>query len=145
MEYTLKDKLNVTKDFIEELTEKSWQEIEQLQNQVANIADTDEGTKVKKLLNNLLTSYYVFVGGLENFDSVNNSPDQTVEIHTDELNQIEAVDEPGTEVKLELASEPLELTSTSISDLDVSEPFEYFVDFDDPIGAPLTDEDLYNN
>ena len=24
-----------------------------------------------------------------------------------------------------------------------SEPFEYFVDFDEPIGEPLTDDDLY--
>ena len=26
-----------------------------------------------------------------------------------------------------------------------TEPFEYFVDFDDPVGEPLTDDDLYNN
>ena len=70
MEYTLKDKITVTKDFINELAEKSWHDIEHIQNQLANLADTEEGKKVGKLLSSLLTSYYVFVGGLENIDNV---------------------------------------------------------------------------
>ena len=28
---------------------------------------------------------------------------------------------------------------------EVIEPFEYFVDFDEPVGDPITDDDLYNN
>ena len=28
---------------------------------------------------------------------------------------------------------------------DEIEPFEYFVDFDEPIGDPISDEDLYGN
>ncbi len=132
MEYTLKDKLIITKDFIEELTEKSWLEIEQLQRQVANITDTDEGKKFKKLLNNLLTSYYVFVGGLENFNNISIDYEPIAET---------PIEEPTVEIEPALSYEPSEPTN---SKLEISEPFEYFVDFDEPTGAPLTDEDIYN-
>lgn len=133
MEYTLKDKLDATKDFIEELTEKGWQEIEYLQSQLTNLADTEESKKVGKLLNSLLTSYYVFVGGLENLD---NSESYTVSA------------EPNIEPCLEPESYENVVTNTSLvpeDKQDYAEPFEYFVDFEEPTGDPITDDDLYNN
>ena len=136
MEYTSKDKLNITEEFIEELTGKSWQEIEHLQNQLTNLADTTESKKVKKLLSNLLTSYYVFVGGLENLDVV-----------CVQEQPIETANEPiakNTEAA-ELNYSPAEMTQTLAEEPVTSEPFEYFVDFDDPVGEPLTDKDLYND
>jgi hypothetical protein len=150
MEYTLKDKLTITNDFIEELAEKSWQEIEHLQNQIANLADTEDSKKVGKLLSNLLTSYYIFVGGLENFDNLNYAPEQATEKPSESIPaQVESPDEEPITVlepnDLELSYEPIELDSEAKNELDLSEPFEYFVDFDEPIGDPLTDEDLYNN
>ena len=30
-------------------------------------------------------------------------------------------------------------------DNEINDPFEYFIDFEDPIGEPLKDEDLYGN
>jgi hypothetical protein len=133
MEYTLKDKLDATKDFIEELTEKGWQEIEYLQSQLTNLADTEENKKVGKLLNSLLTSYYVFVGGLENLD---NSESYTVSA------------EPNIEPCLAPESYEKVVTNTSLAPedkQDYAEPFEYFVDFEEPTGDPITDDDLYNN
>ena len=139
MNYTLKDKLNVTKEFLDELTEKSWQEIEHIQSQLANLTDTKEGNQVRKLLNNLLTSYYVFVGGLENFDTVDFVSQTPLEVLVEPAvaEEPEPRDEPV---------EPIETVQVPVNDLEVSEPFEYFVDFDEPdLSQPkLTDADLYN-
>ena len=38
--YNLKDKILITKDFLNELEAKGWQEIEYLQAQIANIPST---------------------------------------------------------------------------------------------------------
>ena len=140
MEYTLKDKITVTKEFIEELAEKSWHDIEHIQSQLANLADTEDSKKVGKLLNNLLTSYYVFVGGLENMDNI--SYEQEPLIDTSEEPELMITDEP---VIAEPEYEPIEIEAPLENELEVSEPFEYFVDFDDPIGEPLTDDDLYSS
>jgi len=135
----LKDKLTVTKDFIDELCSKSWQDIEQLQTQLANIADSDEGKKVKQLLKNLITSYYVFIGSLENLDDINYTTQDVVHVKEPEVVKIEPQAEP------DIMFEPEdENTQAKTIDLDISEPFEYFVDFDEPTGEPLTDKDLYN-
>jgi hypothetical protein len=145
MEYTLKDKLVVTKAFIDELTDKSWQEIEHLQNQIVNLDKTEDGTKVERLLKNLLTSYYVFVGGLENIDNIDSG--------TSEFK----IEEPTVEEEPKSENVPVISQNDDIplwdsmhdsmvdSQLTDTEPFEYFVDFDEPIGDPLTDDDLYNN
>ena len=62
--YNLKEKIQVNKEFLEALTAKGWQEVEYLQNQIVNI--DKENIEVIQLLNNLLTSYYIFIGGVEN-------------------------------------------------------------------------------
>lgn len=131
----LKNKLTVTKDFIDELCNKSWQEIEHLQTQLANIADTDEGKKVSQLIKNLVTSYYVFIGSLENLDEVTLSTQAAAPVKKQE-----PVDYAWTESEIQVNLDDEHIQS----DLDVSEPFEYFVDFDEPTGEPLTDKDLYN-
>jgi hypothetical protein len=135
MEYTLKEKLTVTKSFVEDLVEKSWQEIEYLQSQIENLTDTDDGKKLERLLQNLLTSYYIFVGGLENFDNIDYEPVKAAPI-TEPI-----VGEPAVEAESEKISYSKDDTMPFT---EVSEPFEYLVDFDDPVGEPLTDEDLYN-
>ena len=151
MNYTLKDKLTANKDFLTELVDKSWLEIEHLQAQIANIDNTDENTKLIQLFKNLLTSYYIFIGGLENLNS------EEIAVKS------EAIKEPTIEPKKEDTPEVANsIDDDYLADLvfdeptvekseyehainDYSEPFEYFVDFDDPVGDPLTDDDLYNN
>ena len=140
MEYSLKDKIIITKDFLNDLEVRSWQEIENLQNQITNIEPTDYNSKVIQLLKSLLTSYYVFAGGLENLNSE--------EIMTMVPKQVE---EPSLEIEVVIPKpeaydidtfEPVSLSKEI--DQEVVDPFEYFVDFDDPVGEPLTDDDLYN-
>ena len=140
MDYTLKDKLNITNDFIEELTNKGWQEIEHIQSQISNLSDTAEGKKVAKLLNNLLTSYYVFIGCLENFDITDTKPvEEPITTLPEEDVEVVIEEEPEIVETPKVVEEPIENAFA------VTDPFEYFVDFDDPIGEPLTDKDLYND
>ena len=138
MNYELKDKLNLTKELLEELAKKSWQEIEYLQAQITNLAESPANNNLRQLLKNLLTSYYIFTGGIETLMS---EPTNTV---------VESIEKPKQE------SAVLQIEDTSGIDtiatpfvneftVDTENNFEYFVDFDDPIGEPLTDNDLYNS
>jgi len=152
MEYTLKDKIQVNKEFLDELESKGWQEIEQLQAQIANIEPTEESASLIQLLKNLLTSYYIFTGGLENLSDGNRLvkvADFTDKVCADkELITANAKKEPAMAEPLfndtsDFFDEPAIAAETA--DNEVFEPFEYFVDFDEPTGEPLSDEDLYGN
>lgn len=143
MEYILKDKISITKEFLSGLESKSWQEIERLQNQIANIEDAE----LLKLLNNLLTSYYVFTGGLENLIDT-----KAIQRNIEPTNKTQSIieEEPiqadlkELEIKTEISSS-LEPQYTKALGQKDYEPFEYFVDFDDPTGDPISDEELYGN
>lgn len=148
MEYTLKDKIQINKEFLAELEIKSWQEIEHLQSQIANIEMTTESAELVKLLNSLLTSYYIFVGGLENLNDsnkINNFTDKVAP--SKELAIVDTKEDTITLDSPEL-DEPNdfldEQDKAELADEAVFEPFEYFVDFDEPTGEPLTDDDIYN-
>lgn len=69
MNYELKDKLNATDELLSDLESKSWQEIEHIQYQINNLANSAANEKLRQLFKNLLTSYYIFVGGIENLSS----------------------------------------------------------------------------
>lgn len=144
MNIVLKDKIKIDNSFINDLITKSWQDSESIQNQIDSIEiDSPQAAKVVKLLKDLLTSYYVFTGCLENLE---NEP----------INVVEPIKntEPEVIVPEKLTVIPEEPIKVSIPETDIfseldtteadSEPFEYFVDFDEPIGEPLTDDDLYN-
>ena len=138
-DYSLKNKISVTKDFLEEMTSKSWQEIESLKSQISSIAGATEQDKaLVQLLDTLLTNYYVFTGCLENLiTDFDNMPSNSCEPIAIENIPIEV--EPAV-----LTKSSNEVVEPAISDeIEDFEPFEYFVDFDEPVGEKLTDEDLY--
>lgn len=133
----LETKIDVNKSFIDELIANGWQEIENLQKQISAInSNSDNGSLVLKFLNSLLTSYYVFTGNLENLDNINVSTNNVI-IDNSALNNDKSVVEPIED------AEPVDVVTTVAAAKDNFEPFEYFVDFDEPIGTPLSDEDLY--
>lgn len=140
MNYELKDKINATPEFLGELEAKSWLEIEHLQAQIANLAEGPANEKLRKLFKNLLTSYYVFTGELENLSS----GDTAVLPENDALDV--EYSEPEISINQHIKdTEEFTEPETAMHEIEVTEPFEYFIDFDDPIGEPLTDEDLYSN
>jgi hypothetical protein len=153
MSIILKDKIKADKSFINDLIAKSWEDSESIQNQINSIdIDSAMAEKVVQLLKELLTSYYVFTGCLENLEN------EPIEVIKPEAVVSEPIVVPEATVKAEM---PEYVVSTDSIDMDVpvtrfnstyndeiytdttSEPFEYFVDFDDPVGEPLTDDDLY--
>jgi len=148
MGITIKDKIKADKNFINDLIAKSWEDSESIQNQIDCIeTDSEIAAKTVKLLKDLLTSYYVFTGCLENLA---NEP-----VEAARINEPVEVAEPEVIVPEKLTIIPEEPVKANnepdidfFSELDAdepeSEPFEYFVDFDDPVGEPLTDDDLYN-
>jgi hypothetical protein len=145
--YQLKDKIQITKDFLSDLEAKSWQEIDHLQNQIANIESTKENNQIIQLLKNLLTSYYVFAGGLENMSSeaildkpvTIEEPIKMMEPATMKI-PMDNDEKLVLEIPVDDFEEPAFNTDTKGATV---EPFEYFVDFDEPSGEPLSDEDLY--
>jgi hypothetical protein len=150
VEYTLKDKIQVTKEFLSDLEMKSWQEIEHLQAQIANIEVSEDSAKVIQLLKNLLTSYYVFAGGLENLNdetAITATISPTDKVYPDKEHIAVSAKEapiPNDSVLDEtddFLDQPVEDEDTEAKTF---EPFEYFVDFDEPTGEPLTDDDIYN-
>ena len=145
MNYELKDKITTTQELLNELEAKGWQEIEHLQTQINNLAEGATNDRLRQIFKNLLTSYYVFTGGIETLASepINNVSTQP-----------EAkLEEPVTNTIIEPTIDELDSVN-SVEDFiikdeknnyEVSEPFEYFVDFDEPTGDPISDEDLYGN
>lgn len=150
MSIVLKDKIKVDKNFINDLITKSWEASESLQSQINSIeVDSASATKVVKLLKDLLTSYYVFTGCLENLE---NEPIEVAEPVKNTEPEV-VVPEKLIIIPEEPVKQEAPASKTKVPDIDLlaeledapeSEPFEYFVDFDDPIGEPLTDDDLYN-
>lgn len=140
MSIVIKEKIKIDNNFINDLITKSWEECEGIQSQIDSIEiDSEVAAKTVKLLRDLLTSYYVFTGCLENLDS------KPIEV----VNPVKA-----TELEVvapeRLAAIQEEPKKSNIQDIDILseldadiEPFEYFVDFDEPTGKPLTDKDLY--
>jgi hypothetical protein len=143
----LNTKIAVSDELINNLIANGWQEIENLQNQINNIEVNPRNTQVIQLLKNLLTSYYVFTGGLENLTNTD-KPNSLVIEEPVETFQAFQVKELDNTVK-KSSSTSLEKYFDDNVDIKNStpeesfEPFEYFVDFDEPTGEPLSDEDLY--
>lgn len=124
--YNLKDKIEVTRDFLNDLIAKNWQEAEALQHQAANIdTSTRLGAEVVKLLKNTCTNYYVLIGCLENLAENRNVGCQ------DAIEQTEADKEMfNTQLETEQEHEEFLNSPMPIEQKDDFEPFEYFVDFD---------------
>lgn len=143
MNIVLKDKIRINNNFINDLISKSWQDSESIQNQIDSIeVDSPQATKVVKLLRDLLTSYYVFTGCLETLENEPTEITKSAEFVKPEV----SVSETPTIIPEELVKIEVPATDMLIEleDNNDSEPFEYFVDFDEPTGEPLTDDDLYN-
>lgn len=134
--YDLKEKIDVTDTFIKELISSCWQEVESLQQQTANInADTPLGAEVVKLLKMASTNHYVLIGNLECLLDGNQA----------KVDNMQVIEEPAAANAKDLEGTQEQKLSDYPAEDAAFEPFEYFVDFDDPIGDPMSDKDLYGN
>lgn len=163
--------------FLTDFISKGWEEVGYLKADIEAIKEAYKGTKpIEDLIQDLIDAYLVCIGQLEAHLHDNKyldypeesglsgtkleeelelkvAPDQIViktekttpvEINEEEDLIIIGVDETATEAEFkapEAAPAPVETVKPA------GEPFEYFVDFDEPdMSQPkLTDDDLYNN
>lgn len=147
MNIELKDKIKITDEYLQELISKSWHESENLQRQIKALnVISSRDAKVVELLKQLLTNYQIFIGCLEGLSEETFEEVKTKAV-LPEFESEPAVSDVVIEENLtdEITSLEMNSTDTLMESVEVQEPFEYFVDFDDPVGEPLTDKDLYND
>ena len=147
MNIELKDKIKITDEYLQDLISKSWHESENLQRQIKALnVISSRDAKVVELLKQLLTNYQIFIGCLEGLSEETFEEVKTKAI-LPEFESEPAVSDVVIEENLTDEITFLETNSadTLMESVEVQEPFEYFVDFDDPVGEPLTDKDLYND
>ena len=147
MNIELKDKIKITDEYLQELVSKSWHESENLQRQIKALnVISSKDAKVVELLKQLLTSYQIFIGCLEGLSEETFEEVKTKavlpEFESEPVVSEVVIDESLTD---EITFLETNSTDTLMESVEVQEPFEYFVDFDDPVGEPITDKDLYND
>lgn len=147
MNIELKDKITITDEYLQELISKSWHESENLQRQIKALnVISSKDAKVVELLKQLLTSYQIFIGCLEGLSEETFEEVKTKavlpEFESEPVVSEVVINESLTD---EITFLETNSTDTLMESVEVQEPFEYFVDFDDPVGEPITDKDLYND
>ena len=147
MNIELKDKIKITDEYLQELISKSWHESENLQRQIKALSViSSKDAKVVELLKQLLTNYQIFIGCLEGLSEETFEEVKTKavlpEFESEPVVSEVVIDESLTD---EITFLETNSTDTLLESVEVQEPFEYFVDFDDPVGEPITDKDLYND
>lgn len=120
--------------FLNELLKQGWLDIENLQKQIDTIESASpQSGELIEIIKDFLTSNLIYVGCLENLLAKTQKSSLEKEIKLVNDNKVLDLEEPTED----------NIINNSATDTD-SEPFEYFVDFEEPQGDPLTDKDLYN-
>lgn len=147
--------------FVTDMMSKGWDEVGYLREASTAIKETYKDTaKIEELMQDLMDAYLVFIGQLELYlhseedivastEEVKVEEPKTKEAEEKETEEDEAPIEapkpalPEADFEIEPLEEP---TSISTSATEVSDPFEFFVDFDEPdmTQPALTDAELYD-
>lgn len=147
--------------FITSFVSRGWEEVGMLKEQIKALkAEFKNIDKIEEILQGLIDAYLINIGQLELFLHENDyvevpnieeteevekkeeeekvSEDEIVE--DEEVKDIEDEIETVVEDEVEEAEAPIVMQQAPKD----FEAFEYFVDFDEPSGEALTDDDLYN-
>ncbi len=153
--------------FVTDMMSKGWDEVGYLREASAAIKETYKDTaKVEELMQDLMDAYLVFIGQLELY--LHNEEDiiAPTEEPKEEKSKDKEVDEKEDKEEVEEVKAPIEAPKPELPEADfeieplaepapsnivaapteVSDPFEFFVDFDEPdLSQPaLTDAELYD-
>ena len=155
---------------------KSWEEIATLKAQIREFKLAKKNQKLIDIFQDLLDSYLIFVGRLEQFadkkdfidlpkeDELKEDVNVEIKVTSDEPTNTEVKKENSEVTSTESIPVPDEEIDKYLSDDDfidtptdpIKQPAEkaapevenndtdYYVDFDDPTGEPLSDADLYD-
>lgn len=150
------DELPIT--FITSFVSRGWEEVGMLKEQIKALKTEFKNVdKIEEILQGLIDAYLINIGQLELFLQENDYVEvpEVEETETEESEkseeEVEAEEEPEVKViKVEVPEEE-EKDEENETGRVVMQPapkdfeaFEYFVDFDEPSGDPLTDDDIYN-
>ena len=161
--------------FLTDFISKGWEEVGYLKADIEAIKEAYKGTKpIEGLIQDLIDAYLVCIGQLEahlhdnkyldypeesglsgtkleeelelkvSADKIEIKTEKTTPVNVNEEDDIITIGLDETAPEAEYGpSAPVVTTQSEV----VGEPFEYFVDFDEPdLTQPkLTDDDLYNN
>lgn len=139
--------------FITSFVSRGWEEVGMLKEQIKALKEEFGGKgieKIEEIFQGLIDAYLINIGQLELFLHENDYvevpeieeekvEEPVEEEETEEVEETEEEVEIDDEVEVEV--EPQKVVKNVPADF---EAFEYFVDFDEPEGEALTDEDLYN-
>ena len=162
-EAEIKETLPVS--FVTDMMSKGWDEVGYLREASAAIKETYKDTaKIEELMQDLMDAYLVFIGQLELYlHDEENIVASAAETTTEETGDEEIVSKEAIKVDDKKLEKPMEAPKPELPEADfeidpisepvvssaeakVSEPFEFFVDFDEPdLTQPaITDAELYN-
>ena len=138
--------------FITSFVSRGWEEVGMLKEQIKALKEEFGGKgieKIEEIFQGLIDAYLINIGQLELFLHENDyvevpeieeeKAEEPVEEENEEVEETEEEVEIDDEVEVEV--EPQKVVKNVPADF---EAFEYFVDFDEPEGEALTDDDLYN-
>lgn len=164
-----KEKENLPVTFLTSFVSKGWDEVGILRDEVKAIKETYKGTtKIEKILNDLIDSYLIAIGQIEEHlekkeyldylrdGLLKESVKEDININNLKLDEIDINPEkeslPEPEIPTVKKIEVNEPRPTHIVDEKKEMPkalnmddIEYFVDFDEPVGEKITDADLYDD
>lgn len=149
--------------FITDMMSKSWDEVGYLKEASAALKETYKDTaKVEELMQDLMDAYLVFIGQLELYlhkeENIVTAADETDSKNVEEVEETEETEQvkapkpelPEADFEIEpIAGPPASETPNEPApalDVEASDPFDFFVDFDEPdMSQPaLTDAELYD-
>ena len=148
---TNREELPIT--FITSFVSRGWEEVGILKEQIKALKGEFKNIdRIEEILQGLIDAYLVNIGQLELFLQENDYvevpeiEEEKVEEpneETKETEDVEHVTEENNEIEkgeIEIENEPQVKIKPISKDF---EAFEYFVDFEEPEGEALTDDDLY--
>ena len=138
--------------FITSFVSRGWEEVGMLKEQIKALKEEFGGKgieKIEEIFQGLIDAYLINIGQLELFLHENDyvevpeieeekAEEPVEEEENEEVEETEEEVEIDDEVEVEV--EPQKVVKNVPADF---EAFEYFVDFDEPEGEALTDDDLY--
>lgn len=133
--------------FITSFVSRGWEEVGMLKEQIKALKEEFGGKgieKIEEIFQGLIDAYLINIGQLELFLHENDYvevPEIEEEKVEEPVEEEETEEEVGIDDEVEVEVEPQKIVKNVPADF---EAFEYFVDFDEPEGKALTDEDLYN-
>lgn len=132
--------------FITSFVSRGWEEVGMLKEQIKALKEEFGGKgieKIEEIFQGLIDAYLINIGQLELFLHENDYvevPEIEEEKVEEPVEEEETEEEVEIEDEVEVEVEPQKIVKNVPADF---EAFEYFVDFDEPEGEALTDDDLY--